>query len=459
MLALIVLWLLSTPSAHAERPPDAAPPLPTLPDDASETLVRGAWLYQTASCVGCHSPPFSDAEHLGGGRDLPTVFGTFYAPNISPHPDHGIGGWSEDDFVRAMRHGRAPDGHRYWPTFPYMAYTQLTDDDLHALWVYLQAGAPSEHRPPDHEVRLPYRLPGLLALWRAVAFRPGPLPELPDADPVVARGRYLVHAVSYCDQCHTPRNRLGVLNRRHTLAGGANPGKGDVHPNLTPDPTHGLGSWSLEAVAHYLATAEPPDGQGPPEDDIMAEKVRDSFSRYDDDDRLAIAAYLASLPPDDFDPTHWGPARRQTVVVSRDLPASADAVWHEVAERYAHVADHQPGIVHSEALDGPSTGPGARRRVQLDPRGRQVMIERIDAFDADAMRFVNALDDAGRVPLDATWLASEHQVTPLDDGRARLTLTMHYRTRPRWFGAFSRGAVRKTLDSYLDGLQEHFASP
>ena len=300
-----------TLSAHVERLPDATAPVPPLAAEVDPVLARGARLYRTASCVGCHSPPFADATHLGGGRDLPTMFGTFYAPNISPDPVHGIGTWTEDDFIRAMRDGRAPDGHRYWPTFPYMAYTNLDSADLHALWVYLQAQPPVDTPSRPHEVNPPYSTPGMLALWRGVAFRRGPLEPDPEQSAAWNRGRYLVEAVSYCDECHTPRTGLGLMRRKHYLAGGANPGKADVHPNLTPHPTAGIGTWSVDAIATYLKTGRKPDGTQTPADNIMAEKIMDSFAYYTDAERHDIAVYLASLPPDPFAPEDWGLVRRQ----------------------------------------------------------------------------------------------------------------------------------------------------
>jgi len=56
---------------------------------------------------------------LAGGRALKTPFGVFMSPNITPDPDHGIGGWSDGDFVRALSKGRGPDGRQYFPVFPY----------------------------------------------------------------------------------------------------------------------------------------------------------------------------------------------------------------------------------------------------------------------------------------------------------------------------------------------------
>lgn len=308
-----LLWLSligCAKSAHIERLPDAEAPVPVLPADASPDLVRGAELYRTASCVGCHTPPFDDAEHLGGGRDLPTMFGVFYAPNISPDPEHGIGSWSEDDFVQAMRKGIAPDGRRYWPTFPFMTYTKMSDADLSALWTYLSAQPAVAVTNIPHEVNAPYRYPGMLRAWRAMAFRAGHLPDEADQDPQWNRGRYLVRAVSYCDQCHTPRGALGLVKQRNDMAGGANPGKADVHPNLTPDPVVGIGTWSQADIAHYLVSGSKPDGTITAAKNIMAEKIHDSYSHYSDSDRAAIAHYLASLPPNDFDPAQWRMVKR-----------------------------------------------------------------------------------------------------------------------------------------------------
>ena len=306
-------WLLMAGCAkagHTERLPDAPVPVPVLAEDADAVQQRGAALYRTASCVGCHSPPFSDAAHLGGGRDLPTMFGVFYAPNISPDPDAGIGSWSEADFVVAMRTGRAPDGHRYWPTFPYMTYTKMSDDDLAALWQYLSSQPPDPTPSIPHTVNAPYRYPGMLGVWRTLAFRAGELEPDPEQSPTWNRGRYLVEGVSYCDQCHTPRGPLGLTKKRHYMAGGANPGKADVHPNLTSDPVVGLGQWSVAEIADYLATGQKPDGTSTPPKDIMAEKIHDSFSYYSDEDRVAIATYLQSLPANDFDPAQWRVVRR-----------------------------------------------------------------------------------------------------------------------------------------------------
>ena len=287
---------------HETRMPEVPVPVPEVPADASADVVRGAWLYRVAACVGCHSPPFADAQHLGGGRDLPTQFGTFYAPNISPDPTVGIGGWSEQDFTRALRDGVSPTGRRYWPTFPYMTYTNMNDADLHALWAYVstQPAVHTEEKP--HEIRPRYRTPGLLGLWRTLEFRRGPMEPDPSQSEGWNRGRYLALGVAYCDQCHTPRNNLGLLERGRFMAGGTNPGKSAVHPNLTPDPTFGLSGWTPDGLTQFLSTGEKPDGTLADPDYIMAEKIHDSYAWLSEADRAAIAEYVFALPPVAYDP-------------------------------------------------------------------------------------------------------------------------------------------------------------
>lgn len=276
------------------------------PAPADDPLAqRGEWLYRVAGCVGCHSPAIEGAVHLGGGRDNPTDFGTFWAPNISPSPSSGIGGWTEADFFRAMRQGRAPDGRRYWPTFPTMAYTGMSDDDIRALWAYLTSQPAVETPRREHEIKPAYRFPGALLAWRAMEFREGPFEPDPDQSEAWNRGAYLVTSVAYCDQCHTPRSAIGKLKRRHYLAGGGNPGKSEVHPNLTPHPTAGLGAWTEDELVRFLGTGEKPDGGAARPDWVMHEKIEDSYRFFSEEDRRAIAVYLRSVEPDDHDP--WEP--------------------------------------------------------------------------------------------------------------------------------------------------------
>src|ERR1700760_2020316 len=73
--------------------------------------ANGEIIFNAGGCSSCHAVPNQpDRLKLGGGVAIPSPFGTFYAPNISPDPDDGIGRWSEADFVNAVMKGISPEG-------------------------------------------------------------------------------------------------------------------------------------------------------------------------------------------------------------------------------------------------------------------------------------------------------------------------------------------------------------
>ena len=90
-------------------------------DTSLVSKEHGEFLLGLAGCVNCHTDPKTKEAELAGGRELKTPFGIFIAPNISSDPEHGIGSWSNEDFIRALRHGQSPDGKHYFPAFPYVA--------------------------------------------------------------------------------------------------------------------------------------------------------------------------------------------------------------------------------------------------------------------------------------------------------------------------------------------------
>ena len=68
---------------------------------------KGEYIFNASGCASCHSSPDTTDEEklvLTGGRAFPSPFGTFYAPNISMDKVHGIGAWSEKDFVLSLIH-------------------------------------------------------------------------------------------------------------------------------------------------------------------------------------------------------------------------------------------------------------------------------------------------------------------------------------------------------------------
>ena len=123
--------------------------------DASATLARGRHLTIVMGCVDCHNVgsfgPNPDEGHLQGatvGFELPGA-GVFYPPNLTPHPEAGIGRWSEAEIVAALRTGRRPDGRELVPVMPWRNYRILDDVDAAAIAAYLKSLPPSDHRVPD----------------------------------------------------------------------------------------------------------------------------------------------------------------------------------------------------------------------------------------------------------------------------------------------------------------------
>lgn len=262
----------------------------------ADAVKRGEYLFNAAGCLGCHTDEKGGGKPLAGGRALATPFGTFYPPNITPDPEHGIGRWSDADFIRAFREGRAPDGSYLYPAFPYPSYTRMTDRDLLDLRAYLfsRDAVSVPNRP--HDLSIPFSWRFLLAGWQWLYFdNRGPRPDDPTKPPEWNRGRYVVDALGHCGECHTPRTTFGGTEADRYLAGNPKGPNGDKVPNITPQPRFGIGGWTPGDITLLLETGLTPEGDVV--GNAMAEVVRNSTSKLTAEDRAAVAAYLQSLPP------------------------------------------------------------------------------------------------------------------------------------------------------------------
>jgi mono/diheme cytochrome c family protein len=258
---------------------------------ASGDVRRGEYLAIAANCRSCHTEDREGAAPFAGGRRIETPFGTFYGTNITPHPATGIGGFSEADFVRAMRHGRRPDGANYFPAFPYTSFTRINDEDLRDLWAYLRSLSPVERANQPHALRFPYSFRFPLTVWKWLFFRPGPVAENASLAPALRRGRYLVDALGHCGECHTPRNRLAAPRQDRYLAGGRGL-DGKRIPNITPTR---LADWSEEELRTFFTSGLLPDGDAV--SGAMDEVIRNSTSRLHAADLQALIVYLRAVPP------------------------------------------------------------------------------------------------------------------------------------------------------------------
>ena len=252
---------------------------------------RGYGVFWAAGCASCHMAPGAKGEAqmvLTGGRAFPSAFGTFIAPNISPDPTAGIGGWTLAQFVGAVQDGVSPEGEHLYPALPYAAYSRMLPQDVVDLKAYMDSLPPDPTPSQPHQVGFPFNIRLAVGGWKLLFWNKdfhlqGTL------TPQVERGRYIAEAMAHCAECHTPRNILGGMKTAQWLGGGPNPtGDGKI-PNITP----GKLTWSEAEIAEYLNTGFTPefDSVGGP----MVHVV-ENMARLRDTDRQAVAAYLKAIP-------------------------------------------------------------------------------------------------------------------------------------------------------------------
>src|SRR6266849_121534 len=107
---------------------DQFTPRPT-PPRSGVTPEYGKYLADAAGCASCHGPGY------GGGKIPQAPPNAVPAANITMA---GLGAWSDADFIKAMRTGMRPDGRVLNTSMPWPYYAQMTDDELRAIWRFLQ---------------------------------------------------------------------------------------------------------------------------------------------------------------------------------------------------------------------------------------------------------------------------------------------------------------------------------
>jgi mono/diheme cytochrome c family protein len=260
-------------------------------------VANGLTTFNAGGCSSCHAVPNQpDRLKLGGGLAIPSPFGTFYVPNISPDPADGIGRWTEAEFVTAVAKGVSPSGKHYFPAFPYTTYQHAGIEDVRDLFAYLKTLASVAGRVREHDVRFPFNIRRNLGIWKLL-FMDGK-PFQPDASRSAQwnRGAYLVNSLGHCAECHSPRNLLGGIVAAQRFAGGPDPEGDGWVPNITQK---GIANWSAKDIDYFLETGQASDGDSA--GGSMARVIKNT-SQLNAQDRAAIADYIKSLPPVDGPP-------------------------------------------------------------------------------------------------------------------------------------------------------------
>lgn len=300
LIGVVSLWATYRWNAPASRAVKAM----SAPSDPA-TLERGKFLYTNSLiCWECHGDEMNSTIPPKGGRkfDLSAAgpgLGMWYAKNITPDVETGIGGWTDGEIVRAMREGIRKDGSPLFPIMPMEQLHGLSDDDALAVVAHLRTLPAVRNEVPPGE---PTFFVKLLFTLGAMGSKPEiekPI-ATPQPGPTALYGRYLANNASLCVDCHTPRNLNDGSFYKDSLFSGSTIDFGgpEGHPtavyasNITPDMATGIGSWSEEAFVHFLRTGQGPDGA-----------VRDGHmpysatSRWPEEYLKAVFAFLKTVRP------------------------------------------------------------------------------------------------------------------------------------------------------------------
>ena len=185
--------------AAGDRSDLAAPPQSFAPD----LVAKGEALAGGGYCGECHTA--KGGAKYAGGYGMPTPFGVIYSTNITPDPETGIGRWSEAAFARAMHEGVARDGSHLFPGFPFDHFSELTDDDVKALYAYFMTRPPVRATPHQHGT-FSAQHPRPQAGWKLLFLRYGRFQPDTSKSAEWNCGAYLAQGLSHCGACHTPRN-------------------------------------------------------------------------------------------------------------------------------------------------------------------------------------------------------------------------------------------------------------
>ncbi len=225
--------------------------------------------------------------HLAGAFQVERAEFTAYSPNITPDHETGIGAWSDEEIIRAIREGVRPDNTIIGPPMPIRVYRDMSDTDVRSIVAYLRSVKPVKNSLPKSKYNIPI----------PESYGP-PVESVPDVsreDPV-AYGEYVTNALGHCMECHTPLvkgspdlSRLGlggnVFTKPHGMELTA------VAANISPHPEQGLGAWTDEEIKRAITQSISRDGR-----QLLPAMPFHWYQQIADEDLNAITAYLRSIP-------------------------------------------------------------------------------------------------------------------------------------------------------------------
>jgi len=258
-------------------------------------IERGEYLVEgIVGCGNCHSGR-NDAGELvpgleyGGNFVIEEPGFRAYAPNISPHPENGIGRWTDREIELAIREGIGRDGQVLGPPMAFPFYRDISTNDMNAIIAYLRSVPAVDRVVPrsTYTMELPPN-------WGPPVT--APVPDVPPSD-TLAYGRYLTHTLGHCTDCHTPLvmgqhdfSRIGAgANIFHAPFGYT---WSALAANITQHPDLGIGSWTDDEIKRAITQGISRDGR-----QLLPFMGFTYYAKISAPDLDAIVAYLKTLPP------------------------------------------------------------------------------------------------------------------------------------------------------------------
>jgi mono/diheme cytochrome c family protein len=260
--------------------------------DQDALVARGEYLMNgPVACGNCHDTrdatmaPVPGKALAGGFHIFDPVGIDAYAVNITPDPDTGIGTWTDEEIIVAIREGRKKEGGIAFPPMPVPSYNGMSDDDVKAIVAYLRTVPAVYNEVPESTYKIPQQ-----------AMPPAKGLPAPPASDKVAYGGYIVNTLAHCMECHTPFTAEGMPDMSRMGAGGfgihLGPDAIAMTPNITPDPETGIGGWTDAEIKTAITTGTRPGGGK-----LSPPMPYANFANMTDDDLDAVVAYLRSIPP------------------------------------------------------------------------------------------------------------------------------------------------------------------
>ncbi len=261
--------------------------------DGPDKLTHGRYLVETvAGCGNCHTPHLPDlsldpSKKFSGAFVIREPVFEAHAANITSDMETGIGSWSEDDIVHAIRNGQRPDGTYLGPPMSFGWYRGMSDTDVHAIAAYIKSVPAVRNVLPKSTYQFP-----LTGYGPPVTH----VPDMPKTDQV-NYGAYLAGPIGHCMDCHTTYV-AGRIDMKQLGRGGNqytnlfNGGVTAVSANITSDSSAGLGSWTDDEIKRAITMGVSRNGR------VLAKAMAFSlYAKMEPSDLNALVAYLRTLPP------------------------------------------------------------------------------------------------------------------------------------------------------------------